>query len=96
MLSNNVRLNDNGEVEVVGEDGSVKYTDNGSPVGVEDFVKSWLEQNPHFVAASPSTTNTKTSISNSGPGKLDITKLDMKNPEHRDLYRQYRKENGIA
>jgi hypothetical protein len=28
--------------------------------------------------------------------KTDISKLDMKNPEHRKLYAQYRKASGIA
>lgn len=96
LLSNNVRLNDHGDVEVVGDDGAVRYADNGQPIGVEDFVRTWLEQNPHFVAAAPSTTNTKTNISSSGSGKLDISKLDMKNPADRELYREYRKVNGIA
>jgi hypothetical protein len=27
---------------------------------------------------------------------LDITKLDMKNPEHRKVYAQYRKTSGLA
>jgi hypothetical protein len=28
--------------------------------------------------------------------KIDISKLDMKNPEHRRVYAEYRKANGIA
>ena len=95
LLSNNVRLNDQGDVEVVGEDGTVKYTDSGAPLGVEDFVKSWLEQNPHFVSAAPSTTNTKSSISSVGAGKLDISKLDMTKAEDRKVYAEYRKQNGL-
>jgi len=96
LLSNAVRLNQDGEVEVVDTKGTVRYTDAGEPLGVADLVKEFLDANPHFVQANPATTNTKSSISSSAPGKLDITKLDMKNPEHRELYRQYRKENGIA
>ena len=30
------------------------------------------------------------------PAELDITQLDMKNPEHRALYKEYRKTHGIA
>lgn len=96
LLSNNVRLNAEGEVEVLGSDGSVRYSDSGAPLAVEDLVKEFLDGNPHFVSASPATVNTKSSISNGHSSKLDITKLDMKNPEHRELYRQYRKENGLA
>lgn len=96
LLSNQVRLNTEGEVEVIGNDGSVRYKDSGQPLGVEDLVREFLDSNPHFVAAAPATTNARTSISNPAPSKIDITKLDMKNPDHRELYRQYRKEHGIA
>jgi len=86
LLSTNVRLNELGDVEVVDSKGSVRYTDAGEPLGVDALVKEFLEQNPHFVSPTPSTTNTK---SNHNPGKdtkVDISKLDMKNPEHRRLY----------
>jgi hypothetical protein len=63
---------------------------------VEDLVREFLDSNPHFVSASPATTNARSAISNQAPSKVDITKLDMKIPEHREIYRQYRKENGIA
>jgi hypothetical protein len=96
LLSQSVRLNGEGEVEVVGADGTVRYSDAGAPLQVEDLVREFLDSNPHFVSASPSTTNTKSNISGGSPSKLDITKLDMKNPEHREIYREYRKQNGIA
>jgi len=96
LLSQNVRLNQEGEVEVVGADGAVRYSDTGAPLGVNDLVREFLDSNPHFVQSSPSTTNAKSSVTNSGQGKMDITKLDMKNPEHRKLYAEYRKENGLA
>jgi hypothetical protein len=96
LLSNQVRLNDDGEVEVVDTKGSVRYTDNGSPLGVDDLVREFLDSNPHFKSASPSTTNTKSSLSNNGSSRVDIKSLDMKNPEHRKVYAQYRKDSGIA
>jgi hypothetical protein len=95
LLSNNVRLNAEGEVEVVGSDGSVRYTDTGAPLGVNDLVQEFLTSNPHFVQSSPATTNTKSSVTNSGPGKLDITTLDMTKAEHRALYKEYKKANGL-
>jgi hypothetical protein len=96
LLNNNVRLNADGEVEVIGEGGSVRYRDDGQPLAVEDLVREFLDSNPHFVSASPATTNTKSNISQGQPAKLDITKLDMKNPEHRKVYAEYRKTNGLA
>ncbi len=96
LLSNNVRLNSEGDVEVVGNDGMVRYNDTGVPLGVDNLVREFLDSNPHFVSSSPATTNTKSNISQGQPAKLDITKLDMKNPEHRKVYAEYRKTNGLA
>jgi hypothetical protein len=90
LLSPNVRLNADGEVEVVAQDGAVRYTDSGKPLGVSDLVKEFLDANPHFKSASPATTNTKTNISQTAGAKIDISKLDFKNPEHRKLYAQAR------
>lgn len=90
LLQSNVRLNADGDVEVVDTKGSVRYSDNGSALGVDDLVKEFLESNPHFKAATPSTTNTKTNISQTAGAKIDISKLDMKNPEHRKQYAQQR------
>ena len=96
LLSSNVRLNDQGEVEVVGSDGAVRYKDNGTAYEVEDLVSEFLTQNPHFVSASPATTNAKSSITAPVKDKVDISKLDMTNKEHRALYKEYRKTQGLA
>lgn len=96
LLSQSVRLNQEGEVEVVGQDGAVRYSDNGQPLAVDDLVREFLDSNPHFVSAAPATTNTRTNISSSSAAKLDITKLDMRNPEHRKAYAEYRKSAGIV
>jgi hypothetical protein len=86
LLAQNVRLNQDGEVEVVDTKGSVRYNDAGEALGVDDLVREFLDSNPHFRASGPTTTNTKSNVSSVSPGKIDISKLDMKNPEHRKLY----------
>ena len=95
LVAQNVRLNAEGDVEVVDQKGSVRYTDAGVPIGVDDLVREFLDSNPHFRAAAPATTHTKSNVSANAQG-IDITKLDMKNPEHRKLYAEHRKKNGIA
>ena len=97
LLHNQVRLSADGEVEVIDATGAVRYADNGKPVGVEDLVREFLDSNPHFVQATPATTNTQSShVSKSQNKKQDITQLDMKNPEHRKVYAEYRKASGLA
>ena len=96
LLAQNVRLNQEGEVEVVAQDGTVRYKDNGEAMGVEDLVQEFLLSNPHFRAATPATTNTKSNINlGSGNARLDISKLDMRNPEHRKIYAEARAKKQI-
>ena len=96
LLSTNVRLNDSGDVEVVDAKGSVRYNDKGEAIGVEDLVREFLDSNPHFKLANPATANTKSNIVNKGSAPLDVSKLDMNNPEHRALYREHRKTLGLS
>ena len=88
LLSSQVRLNEHGEVEVVDNKGSVRYNDAGEPLGVGHLVREFLDSNPHFVQPTPATTNGRSSVNAGNPGSVDISKLDMKNPEHRKLYAQ--------
>ena len=95
LLSQNVRLNSEGDVEVVDEKGSVRYNDKGEPIAVEELVRGFLDSNPHFKMATPSTTNTRSNISSVSAEKLDVSKLNMTNPEHRKLYAEHRKKSGF-
>jgi hypothetical protein len=85
LVRGNVRLNADGEVEVLDEKGTVRYDDQGKPFNVDALILDFLNKNPHFVQATPSTSSTKSSVGNS-ISKLDINSLDMKNPEHRRIY----------
>jgi hypothetical protein len=96
LLSTQVRLNQEGDVEVVDVKGSVRYNDKGEMLGVNDLVQEFLLSNPHFVQSLPATTNAKSSINAAQPGKIDISKLDMKSPEDRKKYAEYRKQQGLA
>lgn len=96
LIRNQVRLSAEGEVEVLDDKGVVRYDDSGKPVSVDSFVQSWLQSNPHFVSAAPATTNTKSNVTGNATKKVDISKLDMKNPEHRKIYSDYRKTAGLA
>lgn len=95
LIRNNVRLGQDGEVEVLDTEGKVRYDDSGRLLSVDSFVQTWLQSNPHFVQATPSTTSSRSNVSGSS-GKLDVAKLDMSNPEHRKLYAEFRKTSGIV
>lgn len=95
LLRPYVRLNGEGEVEVTDDKGVVRYGDDGKPLAVQDLVKNFLAENPHFVQATPATTNSSHSVKATN-GKIDITKLDMRNPEDRKIYAEYRKAAGLV
>jgi hypothetical protein len=95
LIRNNVRLSTDGEVEVLDSEGKVRYDDAGRLLSVDSYVQNWLQENPHFVQATPSTTSSRSNVSASS-GKLDVSKLDMKNPEHRKIYAEFRKTAGIV
>jgi hypothetical protein len=95
LLINSVKLTDEGDVAVLDDKGNIRYTDSGTAYQVEDLVQEFLNKNPHFVQPTPATTNSRSNL-NAEISKIDVTKLDMKNPQDRERYKQYRKDHGIA
>lgn len=96
LLGNQVKLNESGEVEVLGQDGSVRYDDSGKPVTVDALVKEFLDANPHFVQPGAATTNTKSAVSpTSAKADFDLASLDLTKAEHRKMYQEARQKGLI-
>ncbi len=89
LLKPYVRLNEGGEVEILDDRGTVRYSDKGTPFGVRDLVQEFLDSNLHFKSAGPATTQSRSNINNR-PEKIDPTKLNMKDPAQRKLYQDMR------
>ena len=97
LLKNRVRLNEQGEAEVVDTNGTPAYLDNGSQMQVKDLVSDFLTTNPHFAAPSQSGTGSQGKVGGSSTSsEVDITKLDMSNPSDRAKYAELRKKQGIS
>jgi len=96
LVRDQVKMSDTGEVEVIDKTGQTRYSDTGEPLSCMEVIDQFLKTNPHFVQAGPagagSSSNTKTDT----PTDVDIRNLDMKNPEHRKVYAEYRKKQGIS
>lgn len=89
LLRGSVRLGDTGEAEVLDNTGAVRYTENGDPMAIQDLVTEFLTANPHFVNANSSGSGSKSNMNhNTGVEELQLSDLDMKNPEHRKIYSQ--------
>ena len=89
LLKPNVRLSQEGAVEIVDREGKVRYTDAGNPFKVEDLVSEFLQSNPHFVQPTPATTQGKSNIGQ-GQKPVDLKALDMRDPQQRALYKEQR------
>jgi hypothetical protein len=92
LLRNNVRLSDNGSVEVINEDGTPRYSDKGEPMSVNDLVSEYLKNNPHHVMATQSGSGSQSKIGGASPKQIKIGDLDLSNPNDRKLYAEMRKQ----
>lgn len=92
LLRNNVRLNDQGSVEVINEDGTPRYSDKGEPMSVNDLVSEYLKNNPHHVMATQSGSGSQSKIGGASPKQLKIGDLDLSNPNDRKVYAEMRKQ----
>lgn len=52
LLRNNLKLAEDGSVEVLDSNGVVRYNDKGDLLSVDELVGDFLTANPHFVRAS--------------------------------------------
>jgi hypothetical protein len=95
LLRQRVRLGESGDAEVLDESGAVRYDDSGNQMRVDDFVKEWLDQNPHFVQPGNSTTNTKSAVAGATPQEFNLASLDLTRPEHRQAYKDAMKKGII-
>jgi len=99
LIKDQVKLNEVGDVEIVDpKTGQTRYREDGEHLSIEDLTKEFLTANPHFVSATPSGSGSTSKIGDqAGSGeKLDVSKLDMSNPDDRARYATYRKDNGLA
>jgi hypothetical protein len=91
LLKENVRMAEDGEVEVVdAKTGKPRYSDKGTHLTIEEFVGEWLDSNPHFVTATPGGSGTQGRQGGSSSQTIDISKLDMSRAADREVYRQFR------
>jgi len=98
LVREQIKMDEAGQVEIIdSKTGQTRYSDTGEPLSVDGLVSEFLKSNPHFQQAgmpgAGSTSNTKSATLD---GKVDITKLDMNNPEHRKVYADYRKKSGLV
>ena len=90
LIRNQVRLGENGSAEVVDGAGVQRYDSKGNPVTVDALVQEFLSSNPHFVAAAPATTNTKSAVNGASLEGFDLNNLDLSKASDRKIYAEAR------
>ena len=93
LLKSNVKLNDEGKVEILAENQQPRYNTKGELLSVDEYVQEFLTQNPHFQSATPSGSGSTGNVDRLNANKpFNIADLDMTNPEDRKRYAEYKKE----
>ena len=86
LLKNQIRLGEDGTVEITDSNGQPKYTDSGDPYSVDLLVNDFIDANPHFKAATPGGVGSQSNLTPQKSAKLALADLDMNNPDHRKIY----------
>jgi len=95
LLKSQLKLNEAGAVDVVDQNGQVRYDDQGNTIKVSHLVNEFLSANPHFVSAGPNGSGTGQGVGKQTPVvENDVTKLNMQNPEHRAQYAKIMRAKG--
>ena len=92
LLRTNVKLNDEGKVEILAENQQPRYNTKGELLSVDEYVQEFLTQNPHFQSATPSGSGSVANVGKVDPKPFDIGALDMAKPEDRAKFAAYRKD----
>ena len=95
LLKSNIQLNESGNVEILDKNGLARYNKVGELLTTDELVQEFLTQNPHFVSATPSGSGTVSNVDRQELNKpLNLSELNMNNPEDRKRYAEYRKQRN--
>jgi hypothetical protein len=91
LLKSNVKLNEDGKVEILAENNSPIYNKDGDLKSIDEYVKDFITENPHFQTATPSGSGSKANLGKVDAKPFNLADLDMTKPEDRKQYAEYKK-----
>ena len=91
LLKGNVKLTDDGKVEILAENNQPMYNKDGDLKSIDEYVKEFITDNPHFQTATPSGSGSKANLGKVDAKPFNIADLDMTKPEDRKQYAEYKK-----
>ena len=93
LLKPQIRLNDQGSVEILDKNGIARYNSKGELLTTDELVQEFLTQNPHFVTATPSGSGSVSNVDRTELNKpFNLSDLNMNNPADKKRYAEYRKQ----
>ena len=92
LLKGNVKLTDDGKVEILAENKQPMYNKDGDLKSIDEYVKEFITDNPHFQTATPSGSGSKANLGKVDAKPFNIADLDMTKPEDRKQYAEYKRE----
>ena len=93
LLRNRVRLSDDGMVEVIDDNGTVRYNDNADPLSIDEAVSEFLTASPHFVRATAGGAGTMGNAGGSTPKPTSVADMvDNWNSGGKEAYAAFRKK----
>ena len=91
LLKGNVKLTDDGKVEILAENKQPMYNKDGDLKSIDEYVKDFITDNPHFQTATPSGSGSKANLGKVDAKPFYLADLDMTKPEDRKQYAEYKK-----
>ncbi len=91
LLKSNVKLTQDGKVEILAENNQPIYNKDGDLKSIDEYVKDFITENPHFQSATPSGSGSKANLGKVDAKPFNIADLDMTKPEDRKQYAEYKK-----
>ena len=93
LLRNRVKLSDDGSVEVLDDNGAVRYNDKADPLSVDELVGDFLTANPHFVRASQGGAGTQGMAGGSTQKPISVAEMvDNWEDGGREAFRAFKKK----
>ena len=92
LLKSNVKLNEDGKVEILAENKQPIYNKDGDLKSIDEYVKDFITENPHFQTATPSGSGSKANLGKVDAKPFNLADLDMTKPEDRKQYAEYKRE----
>ena len=90
LLKGNVKLTDDGKVEILAENNQPMYNKDGDLKSIDEYVKDFITDNPHFQTATPSGSGSKANLGKVDAKPFNLADLDMTKPEDRKQYAEYK------